>query len=275
MKACLDRFSVAFLCAAVLPGVAFAQSAKKLPEFEVASIRPSITDDTKVGPGVVDARMPNLSVNESRIVNIVNLNLRNLVMLAYGVGGAQVVAPAWRADPEWTNNRFSIVAKVPEDANRKDVPLMLQALLAERFHLAVHREEKTTAVYALEIGKGPLMLQEVKADENSSPSACVRSYGNQPGWFSATCKGMTSKRMAQAIQGLGPGYFDKPVVDLTGLTGVYDFSVEWVMKAVLQDGGDGPSMFDAVEKLGLRFVSTNHPMDLIVVDHCDKQPTAN
>src|SRR5580700_8045761 len=86
---------------------------------------------------------------------------------------------------------------------------------------------------------------------------------------------LAAGRVAQAIQGLGPGYFDKPVVDLTGLTGVYDFSVEWVMKAVLQNGGDGPSMFDAVEELGLKFVSTNHPMDLIVVDHCDKQPTEN
>ncbi len=129
MKPCLDTFSVAFLFAAVLPGAAFAQSAQKLPEFEVASIGPYITDSANVGPGVVDAQMPNLSVNESRIVNIVNLNLRNLVMLAYGVGGAQVVAPAWRGDPEWTNNRFSMIAKVPEDANKKDVPFML--LVAE------------------------------------------------------------------------------------------------------------------------------------------------
>jgi uncharacterized protein (TIGR03435 family) len=59
---------------------------------------------------------------------------------------------------------------------------------------------------------------------------------------------LAAGRVAQAIQGLGPGYFDKPVVDLTGLTGVYSFSVEWVTKALLQNGGDGPSMFDAVEK---------------------------
>jgi len=275
MKPYLNGFSAALLLAAGLPGVAFAQSTQKLPEFEVASIRPYITDSAKVGPGVVDAQMPNLSVNESRIVNIVNLNLRNLIMLAYGVGGAQVVAPAWQGDPEWINNRFSIVAKVPQDGNKKDVPLMLQALLAERFHLAAHREEKAAAVWALEIGKGPLKLQEVKADEDVSPSGCIRSYGSQPGWFNATCKGMTSARAAQAIQGLGPGYFDKPVVDLTGLTGVYDFSVEWAMKAVIQNGGDGPSMFEAVEKLGLKFVSTNHAIDLIVVDHCDKQPTEN
>jgi uncharacterized protein (TIGR03435 family) len=195
-------------------------------------------------------------------------------MLAFGVGGAQITAP-WRGDPEWTNMRFSIVAKVPDGADKKDVPLMLQALLAERFHLAVHREEKATPVYALEIGKGPLKLQEVKADEDSSPSGCTRSYGSQGGWFVATCRGMTATRLAQAIQSLGPAYFDKPVVDLTGLPGVYNFSVEWAMKAMTLNGGDAPTMFDAVEKLGLRFVSTNHAMNLIVVDHCDKQPTEN
>jgi uncharacterized protein (TIGR03435 family) len=276
MKPSLNGFSAALILAAWLPGAAFAQFTQKLPEFEVASIRPYITDSAKVGPGTVDAQMPNLSVNESRIVNIVNLNLRNLIMLAYGVGGAQVVAPAWQGDPEWINNRFSIMAKVPGDGSKKDVPLMLQALLAERFHLAVHREEKTTAVYALEIGKGPLKLQEVKADEDVSPSGCIRSYGSQPGWFNATCKGMTSARAAQAIQGLGPAFFaGRPVVDMTGLTGVYDFSVEWAMKAVIDNGGDGQSMFEAVEKLGLKFVPTNHAIDLIVVDHCDKQPTAN
>jgi uncharacterized protein (TIGR03435 family) len=52
--------------------------------------------------------------------------------------------------------------------------------LAERFHLAAHREEKSTAVWALEIGKGPLKLHEVKADEHVSPSGCIHSYGSSP-----------------------------------------------------------------------------------------------
>jgi uncharacterized protein (TIGR03435 family) len=86
---------------------------------------------------------------------------------------------------------------------------------------------------------------------------------------------MTSARLTQAIQRRGPSYFDKPVVDLTRLTGVYDFSVEWVGRTYLDHGGDGPSMFAAVERPGLKFVSANQAMDLIVVDHCDKQTTDN
>ena len=197
-----------------------------------------------------------------------NLNVKNLIMLAYGVGGPQISAPSWQGDTEWANTRFTIIARVPPGSNPKDVPLMLQSLLAERFHLAVHREQKEAAVYALEIGKGPLKLRELKAEENSPPSGCTRSYGNQPGWFVATCTAMGPARIAQALQSLAPGYFDKPVVDATGLTGVYDFSVEWVMKPVLQNGGDGPSMFDATEKLGLKFESTKHAMEMVLVDHC-------
>jgi len=270
-----DKARVAFLMAVALPGMGFTQSSGKLPEFEVASIKPYVTDPSVMWTGVEDAKLPDLSVNENRTLNIINLNLRDLVALAYGVGGAQVVAPAWQTDPTWTETRFAVVAKVPADGNKKDVTRMLQALLAERFHLVAHREEKAIPVFALEIGKGPLKLKDVKGDEDSSSPGCTRSFGTQPAWFTATCTRMTSARMVQAIQRLGPSYFDKPVVDLTGLTGVYDFSVEWVGRSYLDNGGSGPSMFAAVEKLGLKFVSTNHAMDLIVVDHCDKQPTEN
>ena len=226
--------------------------------------------------GVVDALLPDLSLNKGRILNIINLNLRDLVALAYGVGGAQIVAPDWETDPSWTSTRFAVVAEVPLEGDKKDVTLMLQALLAERFHLVAHHEEKAIPVFALEIGKGQLKIEEAKGNEDSSsPAGCTRSFGSQPAWFTASCKGMTSARAALAIQRLGPSYFDKPVVDLTGLTGVYDFSVEWVARTYLDRGGDGPSMFAAVEKLGLKFVSTKHAMDLIVVDHCDKQPTEN
>jgi uncharacterized protein (TIGR03435 family) len=266
---------VAFTIVGALPGVAFAQSVQKLPEFEVASIKPYVAPPVEARAGTVSARLPDLTVNESRLVNIFNLNLRDLVALAYGVGGSQVVAPAWQTDPTWTATGFAVVAKVPADGDKKDAALMLRALLAERFHLVAHHEKKTIPVFALKIGKGRLKLVKVNGDDVSSTAGCTRSFGSQPAWFTADCKGMTSARMAQAIQRLGPSYFDKPVVDLTGLTGIYDFSVEWVTRASLDNGGGGPSMFAAVEKLGLKFVSTKHPMDLVVVDHCDKQPTEN
>jgi uncharacterized protein (TIGR03435 family) len=261
------RFLSVIFALLTAAAMAFAQS------FEVASIRPYITDVNAVGPGTVDAKIPNLNVEPGSTVTIQNLNLKNLMMLAYQVGGRQILTPTWNGDPEWNNNRFSIVAKVPAGATRAQLPVMLQALLAERFGLVVHHEEKDTPVYALEVNKPSPNLKEVDPDVQAT-SGCVRSYGEAPGDFVANCHALTSADLVRSIQSLGPGYFDKPAVDATGLKGLYDFSLAWVMKPVAQSEG-GPTMFDAVEKLGLKLTSRVRPLDVIVVDQCRKMPTDN
>lgn len=256
--------SVAFIAGA---GIAFPQS------FEVASIRPYITNVDAVGPGAVDAKIPNLNVEPGSTVTIQNLNLKGLMMLAYQVGGRQILTPTWNGDLEWNTNRFSIVAKVPAGATRAQLPMMLQALLAERFGLVVHHEQKDAPVYALEVSKPSSNLKEVDPGSEAT-SGCVRSFGEATGDFVANCHALTSADLVRSIQSLGPGYFDKPAVDITGLKGLYDFSLEWVMKPVAQSEG-GPTMFDAVEKLGLKLTSRVRPLDVIVVDQCRKMPTEN
>jgi uncharacterized protein (TIGR03435 family) len=263
------RFRILSLFAALIAGAvpAFPQS------FEAASIRPYITDVDAVGPGTVDAKIPNLNVEPGSTVTIQNLNLRNLMMLAYQVGGRQIQTPTWNGDPEWANNRFSIVAKVPPGATRAQLPVMLQSLLAERFGLVVHHEEKDTPVYALEVNKPSPNLKEVEPGAEGT-SACVRSYGESSGYFVANCHALTSADMVRSLQSLAPGYFDKPAVDATGLKGLYDFSLEWVTRPMSISEG-GPTMFDAVETLGLKLTSRVRPLDVIVVDQCRKMPTDN
>ncbi|HVW08429.1 MAG TPA: TIGR03435 family protein [Bryobacteraceae bacterium] len=266
------RFSPAiFLAIAAIP-IARAQSPAP-PSFEAASIRPYITDASAARPGTVDAQIPNLNVQRGSTVTIQNLNLKNLIMLAYQVGGAQILTPAWSGDPEWATNRFSIVAKVSVGATRAQLPVMLQTLLAERFGLAVHHQQKETSVYVLEVSKPSANLKEVDPDVQET-SGCVRSYGEAPGYFIANCRRLSSADLVRSIQSLAPGYFDKPAVDATGLTGLYDFSLTWAMKPVSQSEG-GPTMFDAVEKLGLKLTSRVRPLDIIVVDQCRKMPTDN
>ncbi len=227
-----------------------------------------------VGPGTVDAKIPNLNVEPGSTVTIQNLNLKNLMMLAYQVGGAsQIRTPTWTGDAEWNNNRFSIVARVPAGAIRAQLPVMLQSLLAERFGLVTHPEQKDASVYVLEVNKPSPNLKQLDSDTQET-SGCVRSYGQSPGYFVANCHALTSADMVRSIQSLAPGYFDKPAVDETGLKGLYDFSLEWVTKPMSQNEG-GPTMFDAVEKLGLKLTSRVRPLDVIVVDQCRKMPTEN
>jgi uncharacterized protein (TIGR03435 family) len=160
-------------------------------------------------------------------------------MLAYGAGAAQV------SGPDWLVNRFDIVAKIPSDAAKERIPMMMQTLLARRFKLALHREQKNISVYALEISSGGAKLQESVVGASVEPG-CTRSYAQSPGAaFAAVCYRMTSASLAQAVQTMAPNYFDRPMVDMTGLKGVYDLTLEWNSFSESTNGDTGPTIFDA------------------------------
>src|SRR5215471_14867114 len=168
MKRCgyleISLFSVVMLAVPALPGFAQVQQAAddtKLLEFEVASVRPSNPDQ-----GFVNAVTPSLRVDPGRNLTFVQITLRDLIMLAYSVGAPQIQGPSFiNGTPENVADRFDIVARVPEGATRDQAPLMLRALLAERFHLRLHRESKSMQIYALEQGKGPLKMKESQGND--------------------------------------------------------------------------------------------------------------
>jgi uncharacterized protein (TIGR03435 family) len=152
---------------------------------------------------------------------------------------------------------------------------MLQTLLAKRFKLAVHREKKTIPVFSLESGSGGPRLEE-SASDDAGEAGCTRSWIQTPeSLFSAVCHGTTSAGLVQAMQTMAPNYFDRPVVDSTGLKGVYDFKLEWISYGEFIRGDTGPSIFTAVQRLGLRLEPRKQPMEIFVIDHCDKLPTEN
>jgi uncharacterized protein (TIGR03435 family) len=192
---------------------------------------------------------------------------------------------------------------------------MLQNLLAERFHLTVHREKKEGTVYELVVGKngpkfkesaeepvpkdGPALLPPApgppKLDANGFP---VLPAGRGPVMMmmngNATMR-FTEETMEKFADQLS-NQVRAPVTDATGLKGKYDFSLHWVSGGVgllgerlpppaLPPGapqastpGDdsGPTLFDAVqEQLGLKLEQKKGMIDMIVVDHIDKVPTEN
>ena len=280
MKRCgyleISLFSVVMLAVPALPGFAQVQQAAddaKLPEFEVASVRPSNPDQ-----GFVNAVTPSLRVDPGRNLTFVQITLRDLIMLVYSVGAPQIQGPSFlNGTPENVADRFDIVARVPEGATRDQVPLMLRALLAERFHLRLHRESKSMQIYALEQGKGPLKMKESQ-EGTTGAARCVRSFGRREGaTLAAECTHMTSADIAQQVMALAPGYFrDAPVVDLTGLGGIYDFKLEWVTAIEVNAGSPGPTMLNAVEQqLGLKIERRRQQMEAIVIDAVDRKPTEN
>jgi uncharacterized protein (TIGR03435 family) len=243
------------------------------PEFEVASVRPSNPDQ-----GFINAVTPSLKVGGDRNLTFVQVTLRDLIMLAYGVGTPQIQGPKFlNGTPEAPADRFDIVARVPAGATKDQIPLMLRALLAERFHLGFHRENKTMQIYALEAGKGAPKMKE-SPEGAAALARCTRSFAEHEGaTLAAVCASMTTADIAQQVQALAPGYFrNTPVVDRSGLQGVYDFKLEWITAAQARDGGSGPTMIDAVEEqLGLKLERRREAVEVMVIDTLDRTPTEN
>jgi len=258
----------------VLVGAAAAQAQdSRKPEFEVASVRPSSPD------AALDSYVPTLNVAPGTTLRFANRQLKELIMIAYGVGGRQLTGPGWLIDPPGQAAgdvpRFDIVAKVPSDASRDQIPAMLQNLLADRFKLKVHRESKEIVIYALSQAKGGVKIKPV-AEGEKRQSGCARNMFGENGVTTAVCGNMTAAQLAQQLPTLAPAYFrEGPVVDQTGLPQSYDFPLAWITMQQRDAGQDGPSMYDAIDKLGLHLERQKGNAEVLVVDQCEKTPAEN
>ncbi len=169
-----------------------------------------------------------------------------------------------KGGPNWLDSdRFDLVAKPPPNASGDAARLMVQAVLVERFHLVVHREAKPMAVYALvQEPKGAKISASANSEEGSctgGPSLQIRSI---------RCDGVTMLHFTSPLT----FYMDAPVVDRTGMTGLYDVQVDWDGNTKLDTP---PALIRSVAKLGLKLERRKEPMPIIVIDSIDRVPSAN
>jgi uncharacterized protein (TIGR03435 family) len=126
------------------------------PAFEVASIKPA----APLNPGMLASGQTHLGMKiDGSRVDIRYISLGALIRMAYRVRTDQLSGPDWMNAERW-----DILAKLPEGASTSQVPEMLQALLAERFKLTLHRESVERGVYALVVGKNGPKLKEAAPD---------------------------------------------------------------------------------------------------------------
>jgi uncharacterized protein (TIGR03435 family) len=229
------------------------------PAFEVASVKPA---DPKPGEVLRMAEDPGR-------VNYVNLNLRDLLARAYGVKPYQIQGPSW-IDSE----RYNITAKLPEGVSRDRIPAMLQALLAERFRMTVHRESREISVYALIVGKDGPKLK--KSGENAAPKLSGASAGG--GASRLQINGMTLGNLVNILSNI----LDRPVLDMTGIEGRYDFSLEvdaqdpaGTRALPAPEGVTSGSIFSSFRELGLNLEPRKAPFECIVVDKAERVPAEN
>lgn len=243
---------------------AFGQSPAAPSAFEVASVKPSKAEE---GHSSWTSRLGNLDMH--------NVTLRTVILAAYEIKGYQLVGPDW-LDTE----RFDIAAKASSVTQDDQLPPLMQALLAERFHLAVHRETKSMPAYALVVAKNGLKIHAAEPGRSSS-----NSRRGADGVFHLTAQKVSLARLAEQLFRM----LDRPVVDQTGVAGVFDFTLDWVMESrpTLPSGADeerrvpagnpdGSSIFTALqEQLGLRLQPDKAAVEILVVDHCDRVPIEN
>jgi uncharacterized protein (TIGR03435 family) len=264
----------------IMLGLAFALHAAGDPRFEVASIKAS-------DPNPSNPMFIGMSADEA-MVTYTNITLRDCIQGAYRARDFQIVGPDWM-----TTARFWISAKLPEGASLDQIPEMLQVLLAERFRLEIRHDMKDQNVYALLAGDGGAKLKpaERKADDNSpralGPDGKPRDlmmFGFLPGGVAITAPSAS----LTSLVGLMSRFTGRPVVDMTGIAGQYDFKLTFAPETIIGPNGPlpgsdsaatsaepAPSLFDAVKQYGLRLEARKAPVEMFIVTHLEKTPTEN
>jgi uncharacterized protein (TIGR03435 family) len=290
---------------AALVSVATLGQAQPAPRtaFEVASVKPSgpppqvprIDGRLQGGPGTADPER----ITDSRVT------LQRLIREAYGVDFDQIQGPPWIAE-----EKYDITAKVPTGATKDQLKIMLQSLLEERFKLNIHHLTKPFPVYELTIAKGGSKLKEnaeslepfrpgasgLASDRDGFPQLPPGKSGSATdvvnGINRMTTRGMPISFLIFSLGSqlgaiTGPNTFASGrIVDKTGLTGKYDFRLEYAGSNGIggalslpsaPDGGEptgGLPIIDALEKeLGLKLTKSTAVYDVLVIDHAEKVPT--
>ena len=221
------------------------------PSFEVATVKPSDPKDLSEGFHTM-----------GRQLYVENETVFKMLMAVYGLQPRQITG-----EPEWVDSVKLDIRGVPDQAGQPSwaqYQEMLGKLLKERFGLQVHEEQREMTVYALRVSKGGSKLtvstHGTQDMDQTGDGHAMRFTANTMGDFARALDYMV----------------DRPVIDQTGLQGMYDFTLRWRPEgAPADDPNAAEPLFTAIpEQLGLRLEAAKASAEVLVVDHIDR-PTAD
>jgi uncharacterized protein (TIGR03435 family) len=267
-------------------------------EFEVADVKPT-------NPDLQGLR---LQIQPGGRVNIGGMTVKFVMQHAWNLTDEMIVG-----GPKWIEtDRYDIIAKapVPEDSGPSAVPApgllapagpppididtvwtMLRALLADRFRLKTHMEERPVSAYTLTAAKPKLTkadpLSRTGCKEGPGPDGKDPRTANPANGRLLFCQNMTMAQFAEALPNLAGGYVHAAVLDSTGLEGAWDFTLNFAPSGPgVQGGGRGDAgavsggatdpngantLPEAVNKqLGLKLELQKRPLPVLVIDHVEK-----
>jgi uncharacterized protein (TIGR03435 family) len=284
----MSRFPIVLLVGfTVVSGMAQSQA---LMVFDAASVRPSrvrIADGQKeVGEDAAPVfEADHLTFRARRI------NLFGLIIEAYGLKFCRPLlsdsCPMLTGGPSWlTRDRFDIDAKSPAGSKEYDTIQLrngqaaqlqeeLRNLLADRFHLNVHSEKRELPIYAFTVADGGIRMG--KGTAGGAPSRIIFKPIDLTGGMKAT-QVVGMQATVQELADLYARFMDRPVVDATGLTDRFDFTVQYEVDTDATGpfaGVTSPTLFAAFEKqAGLKLKATRGPVNVLVIDSASR-PGAN
>jgi uncharacterized protein (TIGR03435 family) len=220
--------------------------------FDVASVKVNATG------------LNRSSINRSGgKITFSNVSLREWIEFAFGIPAGrdyELEGPGWMEA-----EKFDMAATFPPEASRDRVLEMLRLLLAERFHLKTHKENRKLLSYVLVVKRGP----KLQAGKEGDDGAFIFGDGRM------TARALSMSDFAARLS--GPVFkLDRPVVDMTGLKGAYDFTLNWAPVDEPADGVSSPSIFTALqEQLGLKLEARRVVTGIQVVDFVEREPAGN
>ncbi len=233
------------------------------PAFEVVTIKPDDPDHPKGKSFLV----------RNGTISLTGVSLHDLLVFGYGIHPRQVSGgPAWL-----DTDKFEVVGKSDTEGqpSTKQLGIMLQKLLADRFQLTIHHDKKELTVFAVTVGKTGSKLAVSANNGNNLPTLGLRGLGR------AMIRNATMADFTGFMQSI---VLDRPVVDQTKLDARYDFTLDWTPDETQFPDRSGPAppppaadaetfpdLFTAMQQqLGLKMESTKAPVDVIVIDKVEK-----
>jgi uncharacterized protein (TIGR03435 family) len=255
------------------------------PIIEEPNFTPTLTFDVAVirlaPPPDANFHVSVSSPPHSSRFEATNLPIKALIQIAYGFDAPVVGAPDWVANTFYNIQARSDeaadarLAKLTDNEVRLEKRNAIRVLLATRLGLKTHPETRNTSIYNLVVAKGGIKMQPVPRPPDGDvpavpPPADVQAHGSRHG-----LEFVGSNAPMRAISGALSSMVEAPVVDKTGLTGTYNYTLQFGREWSANDPDGWPSIFTAVqEQLGLKLENVHEAVPNLVVDNITK-PSEN
>lgn len=265
MKRCFTGLGLAILIAGLLPGQTTntSQPADPAARFELADVHESAS-----------GTQPFFSYLPGRL-EVRAQTMLDLISQAYQMDPSMVLG-----GPAWLNtDKYDVVGKFSSTpVSDEATQMMMRNLLADRFKLVARKENRDMPVYILTVSKKGAKLAAAAKD---GPAKFHSGTSDPVLNNHVVCESYKMSDLAEMLPQWARNFVEHPAVDETGLTGAYDFELQWMGRGVYnraKANADGPpavGVFDALDKIGLKLDPGKRPLPVLVVDSVNESPTPN